>query len=499
MTIRPRRSVLYMPGSNARAMEKARELPADAVIFDLEDAVAPDAKAKARELIVQALQKGGFGSREVVVRINGLDTAWWLDDLAVAAAGPDAILVPKVSTPQQLREVGKHLVGVSKEKHVRVWAMMETPLAMLNAGDIAAAALDPETRLSGFVMGTNDLAKDTRARLVPGRAPMLPWLMNCVAAARAFGLDILDGVYNDLGNAEGFAAECRQARDLGFDGKTLIHPQQIAPCNDAFSPGAEEVAWSRKIIAAFELPENTRQGRHPGRRPHGRDPACRDGAADGGDRRRYRAEPGRIDLFVQSRVNTLPADGAGANPMGDNERCCLNEVPRGGVLDPKSRGSGYAALGRMGFGVLQASRRTAASSLGRPNARSASRWFAFTSIRPAAGTRWRMQGRCTRAPGLTSIMPLRPSVSVRAPQRYFIHARTSTSGSSCPIRCLKSNGRLLAPEKASSLYVFNRYPVLKIHHTMVRQTARKTRIAPALMPTLTSERSKKLQRNPEIR
>ncbi len=224
MTIRPRRSVLYMPGSNARAMEKARELPADAVIFDLEDAVAPDAKAKARELIVQALQKGGFGSREVLVRINGLDTAWWLDDLGVAAANPDAILVPKVSTPQQLRDVGKHLVGVSKEKHVRIWAMMETPLAMLNAGEIAASALDPETRLSGFVMGTNDLAKDTRARLVPGRAPMLPWLMNCVAAARAYGLDILDGVYNELGNTEGFAAECRQARDLGFDGKTLISP-----------------------------------------------------------------------------------------------------------------------------------------------------------------------------------------------------------------------------------------------------------------------------------
>ena len=138
--------------------------------------------------------------------------------------------------------------------------MMETPLAMLNARDIAAAALDPETRLAGFVMGTNDLAKDTRARIVPGRAPMLPWLMNCVAAARAYGLDILDGVYNELGNAEGFAAECKQARDLGFDGKTLIHPQQIAPCNEAFSPTAEEVAWARKIIAAFELPENKDKG-----------------------------------------------------------------------------------------------------------------------------------------------------------------------------------------------------------------------------------------------
>ena len=260
MTIHPRRSVLYMPGSNARAMEKARELPADAVIFDLEDAVAPDAKAKARELIVEALKKGGFGSREVLVRINGLDTAWWGDDLAVAAAGPDAVLVPKVSTPEELRQVAKHLTGVRADAGVRIWVMMETPLAMLNARDIAAAARDRDSRLAGFVMGTNDLAKDTRARIVPGRAPMLPWLMNCVAAARAYGLDILDGVYNELGNAEGFAAECRQAHDLGFDGKTLIHPQQIAPCNAAFSPGEEEVAWARKIIAAFDQPENANKG-----------------------------------------------------------------------------------------------------------------------------------------------------------------------------------------------------------------------------------------------
>ena len=260
MATRPRRSVLYMPGSNVRAMEKARELPVDGIILDLEDAVAPDAKAKARELIAETLKKGGFGGREVLVRINGLDTAWWLDDLTVAAAGPDAVLVPKISTPEQLREVAKHLVGVRAEANIRIWAMMETPLAMLNAGAIAAAAADPQTRLAGFVMGTNDLAKDTRARLVPGRAPMLPWLMTCVAAARAHGLDILDGVYNDLGNAEGFIAECRQGRDLGFDGKTLIHPQQIAPCNEAFSPPAEEVAWARKIIAAFALPENASKG-----------------------------------------------------------------------------------------------------------------------------------------------------------------------------------------------------------------------------------------------
>jgi citrate lyase subunit beta/citryl-CoA lyase len=261
MTIRPRRSVLYMPGSNARALEKARELPADGLILDLEDSVAPEAKAQARELIVKSMQNGGFGIREVLVRINGLDTRWWVDDLAViAAAKPDAVLVPKVSNPAQLQDLAARIVDMGTDPHIRVWAMMETPLAMLNVGEIAAAALDSETRLAGFVMGTNDLAKDTRARIVPGRAPMLPWLANCVAAARAYGLDILDGVYNDLGNAEGFAEECRQARDLGFDGKTLIHPRQIEPCNEAFSPTPEEVVVARKMIAAFDLPENENKG-----------------------------------------------------------------------------------------------------------------------------------------------------------------------------------------------------------------------------------------------
>jgi len=262
MTVRPRRSVLYMPGSNARAMEKARELPADALILDLEDAVAPEAKAPAREAIVKALE-GGFGDREVMVRINGLDTRWWVEDLNTVLGGPrkpDAILVPKISDPNQLEDLAARFVDLHIDPHVRVWAMMETPLAMLNAQRIAAAALDTETRLAGFVMGTNDLAKDTRARLLPGRAPMLPWLMTCVAAARAYGLSILDGVYNDLGNAEGLVEECKQARDLGFDGKTLIHPRQIEPCNEVFSPSAEEVALARKMIAAFELPENANKG-----------------------------------------------------------------------------------------------------------------------------------------------------------------------------------------------------------------------------------------------
>jgi citrate lyase subunit beta/citryl-CoA lyase len=261
MTVRPRRSVLYMPGSNARAIEKARTLPVDAVILDLEDSVAPDGKATARAQVSDAVAAGAFGAREVVVRINGLDTQWWLDDLnAVAKAKPDAVLVPKVSNPRHLEDVAERLVDISADQKIRVWAMMETPLAMLNARDIAAAAADVETRLSAFVMGTNDLAKETRAAITPGRAAMFPWLMNCVAAARAFGLDILDGVYNDLANAEGFARECNEARAMGFDGKTLIHPNQIGPCNAAFSPSAEEVAQAKKIIAAFDLPENRDKG-----------------------------------------------------------------------------------------------------------------------------------------------------------------------------------------------------------------------------------------------
>jgi citrate lyase subunit beta/citryl-CoA lyase len=261
MTIRPRRSVLYMPGSNARAIEKARTLPADAVILDLEDSVAPDAKAAARKQVLDAVIAGGFGAREVIVRINGLDTEWWLPDLdAVAKAKPDAVLVPKISIPRNLEDVAERLVDISADHKIRVWAMMETPLAMLNAAAIAATAKDVETRLAGFVMGTNDLAKDTRTKIMPGRAAMLPWLMNCVAAARAFGIDILDGVYNDLGNAEGFAQECAQARDMGFDGKTLVHPNQIEPCNAAFSPGADEVAQAEKIISAFDLPENKGKG-----------------------------------------------------------------------------------------------------------------------------------------------------------------------------------------------------------------------------------------------
>ena len=261
MAIRPRRSVLYMPGSNVRALEKAKTLPVDGVIVDLEDSVAPETKETARKQAADAVKAGGFGGREVFIRINGVDSPWHADDLSAAArAAPDVILVPKVSNPDTLELIGRRLLDMGTDRKTRVWAMIETPLAIFNILSIAAEARDSETRLSGFVMGTNDLAKDTRARLVPGRAPMLPWLSMCVAAARVHGIDILDGVYNDIGNADGFINECRQGVDLGFDGKTLIHPSQIEPCNTAFSPSPAEVEWARKMIEAFDLPENRGKG-----------------------------------------------------------------------------------------------------------------------------------------------------------------------------------------------------------------------------------------------
>jgi citrate lyase subunit beta / citryl-CoA lyase len=261
MTIRPRRSVLYMPGSNARAIDKAKTLPVDGVILDLEDAVAPDAKADARDKIAQAVRAGGFGHREVMIRVNAIDTPWFADDFDTAvAARPDAVLVPKISTAEQIEMIGQRLLDTHADHHVRLWAMIETPAAIFNIRLLAAEAKDSESRLAGFVIGTNDLAKETRARLVPGRAPMLPWLMSCVLAAHAYGIDVLDGVYNDLSDIEGFAAECVQGRDMGFDGKTLIHPNQIAPCNAAFSPSPAEADQARKIIAAFERPENRGKG-----------------------------------------------------------------------------------------------------------------------------------------------------------------------------------------------------------------------------------------------
>ncbi|MTW17685.1 CoA ester lyase [Rhodoplanes serenus] len=261
MTIRPRRSVLYMPGSNTRAMEKAKTLPIDAVILDLEDSVAPDAKAEARRLVAETVKAGGFGRREVFVRVNGLDTPWFADDLAAAAAArPDVILVPKVSTAQMLETIGQRLLDRHADARVRVWIMIETPHAIFNIRELAAAAADTETRLGGFVMGTNDLAKESRVRIVPGRAPMTGWLADCVLAAHAYGLDIVDGVYNNLSDLDGFQRECLEGRDLGFDGKTLIHPNQVETCNTVFSPSANEVAMARKMIAAFDQPENRDKG-----------------------------------------------------------------------------------------------------------------------------------------------------------------------------------------------------------------------------------------------
>jgi citrate lyase subunit beta/citryl-CoA lyase len=254
MTIRPRRSVLYMPGSNLRALEKAKTLPADGLILDLEDAVAPDAKETARTQVTQAVKAGGFGKRELFIRVNGIDIE------AAVHAAPDAILVPKIATPQQLDLIGQRLLDMRADKRIRIWAMIETPLAIFNAVALAGQARDSEDRLGGLVMGTNDLAKETRARIVPGRTPMLGWLSTCVLAARTYGIDILDGVYNNLGDADGFARECAEARDLGFDGKTLIHPNQIEPCNAAFSPTPDEVTQARAIIAAFALPENKGKG-----------------------------------------------------------------------------------------------------------------------------------------------------------------------------------------------------------------------------------------------
>ncbi|HEY0441246.1 MAG TPA: CoA ester lyase [Xanthobacteraceae bacterium] len=259
--IRPRRSMLYMPASNARALEKARTLPVDGIIIDLEDAVAPDAKQAARARVVETLKQGGFGEREVIVRINALDTPWGNDDLvALAHSAFDGILLPKVSDAAILERVGTRLLDLHVGLHVRVWAMMETMFAVLRAPEIAALAKDSETRLAGFVLGTNDLVKESNARIVPGRAPLTPWLMQCVAAARAYGLVILDGVYNGIGDADGFRAECEQGRDMGFDGKTLIHPSQVEPCNAVFSPDPADVAEARQIIAAFDRPENKDKG-----------------------------------------------------------------------------------------------------------------------------------------------------------------------------------------------------------------------------------------------
>jgi citrate lyase subunit beta/citryl-CoA lyase len=247
--LRPRRSVLYMPGANERALEKAKGLAADALILDLEDAVSPDAKAEARDRVVAAAGSGEYGLKEVTIRANGLDTEWHADDVkAIATSGAAAIVVPKINSVDDVRAVESALEAAGAPDELKIWGMLETPVAMLHAEAIATSS----ERLTVFVMGTNDLAKELHAEHVPGRQPLLFGLSQCLLAARMAGKVILDGVYNDIKNEEGFAAECLQGRQMGFDGKTLIHPSQLAPCNEAFAPGADEVAAAEEIITAFE-------------------------------------------------------------------------------------------------------------------------------------------------------------------------------------------------------------------------------------------------------
>ena len=250
MEIRPRRSLLYMPGSNPRALDKARSLPADGLILDMEDAVAPESKQLAREQIVAALEEGGYGHRELMVRINALSTEWGLDDIKAICASntaPDAVLIPKVSTAADVVEAIAALENAGCADSVDMWIMAETPLCIMNIGEVAAA----HPRLKGIVMGTSDLSKDTRVRHTPDRMGFITALNLCVYAARAHGLDIIDGVQLDLENEELLAQSCEQGRDLGFDGKSLIHPKQIEATNSAFAPDEAEVAAARNIIEAF--------------------------------------------------------------------------------------------------------------------------------------------------------------------------------------------------------------------------------------------------------
>jgi citrate lyase subunit beta/citryl-CoA lyase len=255
--VRPRRSILYMPGANARALDKARTLPADGLILDLEDAVAPDSKDLARRQIIEAVAQGGYGHREIIIRMNALDTPWGLDDLkAIATSGAHAILVPKVETARQLHEVEALLAEAGAPNDLAIWCMIETPKAVLNVQEIAGATL----RLTTFVMGTSDLTKDLHARHTALRLPMITALGLALLAARAHNLTVLDGVYLDLQDLEGFRAACIQGLELGFDGKTLIHPSQVEPCNEVFAPSEAEVATARKIITAFAEAEAQGKG-----------------------------------------------------------------------------------------------------------------------------------------------------------------------------------------------------------------------------------------------
>ncbi len=256
-TARPRRSVLYMPGSNARALEKGRTLAADGLILDLEDAVAPDAKEMARQQIGAALKAGGYGARELIVRVNGLESPWGYDDIVAAAGfGADAILLPKVESAGAVHQAETIMEASGAPQALSVWCMMETPLGMLHAEEIAEAS----PRVGALVMGTSDLAKELYAAHTRDRLPMITSLGLCMLAARAAGIAILDGVHLDLGDDEGFAYSCRQGKESGFDGKTLIHPKTIDVANEVFGPSEEEVEWSRTIIAAHAEAEKDGKG-----------------------------------------------------------------------------------------------------------------------------------------------------------------------------------------------------------------------------------------------
>lgn len=260
--LRPRRSVLYMPASNERALEKAKGLDVDGLILDLEDAVGPDHKESARENACAAARSGDYGHRELTIRVNGAGTQWHDADLAAAsAAGPDAIVVPKVGSADEVRGLVAAMERHGAPDHTRLWAMVETPRAVLDAAAIAAAS----DRLAVLVLGTNDLVKELGVRNVPGRQPLLTSLSLAILAARAAGVAVLDGVWNDVKDLEGFEAECRQGRDLGFDGKTLVHPGQVDPCNAVFAPSADEVEAARGILTAWEGADGAGVVVHEGR------------------------------------------------------------------------------------------------------------------------------------------------------------------------------------------------------------------------------------------
>jgi citrate lyase subunit beta / citryl-CoA lyase len=256
---RPRRSVLYMPGANLKALEKAKTLSTDAVILDLEDAVAPDAKDEARAAVAQSVASRGYGKREVIVRVNGLSSVWGPNDLeAAVGARPDAILFPKISSAQEVHDASEAMDALGADPQMGLWAMIETPLAILDVKSIAEAS--KSSRLCAFVMGTNDIAKETRARQTGDRAPFWYALSATVTAARHFGLAVIDGVYNDISDSVGFSQICEQGLAFGFDGKTLIHPSQIEACNQIFAPSVDEVAHAQAVIDAFDDPANAGKG-----------------------------------------------------------------------------------------------------------------------------------------------------------------------------------------------------------------------------------------------